>query len=99
MTRTYAGLHGTPGAYNGGCRCDVCRARACTRVVESYRRRLAERVLVGGRWFAPRAPTHGRVSTYKNWGCRCESCRATHSAYNTAYHARQRSLARAGTTS
>ena len=30
-------------------------------------------------------PTHGKVSTYKDYKCRCEPCRAAYSAYKKRY--------------
>jgi len=31
------------------------------------------------------SPTHGKVSTYKDYKCRCELCRAAYSAYKKKY--------------
>lgn len=40
---------------------------------DTYRRRLAERVLIDGRMVHPRAP-HGKKTGYVHWGCRCDPC-------------------------
>ena len=58
--------HGTPGAYNKGCRCEACRKQHRERHA-IIRARLAAR---------PREEVPHGNDGYKNWGCRCEVCTA-----------------------
>jgi hypothetical protein len=56
--------HGTASAYNGGCRCDDCKA--------SHRDRIARQKLA--RKDKEVTAEHGKVATYRNWSCRCRPC-------------------------
>lgn len=74
--------HGTVAGYNyWRCRCAECRAASTRDVARRYAERLAARVLVLGRWYAPRAYRHGSYNTYKNWGCRCSECTRANADY------------------
>lgn len=53
-----------------------------------YRRRLAQRTVVNGRWYHPGAP-HGR-NGYTNFGCRCTTCTDASSAARRAWGAKAR---------
>lgn len=53
-------------------------------VMKCREARLAERVVVGGRLFAPRAPEHGSHSVYVNWGCRCWPCSTAAAEYQAS---------------
>jgi len=52
-------------------------------------RRLAERVMVQGRWVHPHAP-HGQPHTYKNWGCHCHPCTVAYSVERRRARQQQR---------
>lgn len=65
--------HGTPTAYNFGCRCDDCR-KAHAEYALLLRRRRRELTAREG---LPSNVAHG-ASAYGNWGCRCEVCSAAH---------------------
>lgn len=81
--------HGTPTAYNRGCRCAACgkvNTRRCTR---NRVARIAERVTIGGRKVHPRAP-HGTDNGYLNYYCRCSLCVAAGSKRNAAGRERRR---------
>lgn len=59
--------HGTPSAYNRGCRCPECTEVQRVRMAASRERMYAQGLPEDD-------PRHGRYSTYVNWGCRCEAC-------------------------
>jgi hypothetical protein len=56
--------HGTPSAYNKGCRCDTC-----SEANREYRKQARAKMLASGN------TPHGTVSGYRNWGCRCDLCK------------------------
>ncbi|THV25980.1 hypothetical protein [Glycomyces paridis] len=51
-------------------------------------KRLAERVLVDGHWFHPRAP-HGTNTGYNGFGCRCRGPEGCHEAHMQAQRDRR----------
>lgn len=73
--------HGTPSAYNRGCRCLACTEAHRLRCL-AMRAMLHDRMLAGD----PRVP-HGTAGGYKNWGCRCGPCTKANSAASAAYGA------------
>lgn len=83
--------HGRSVTYTKGCRCDLCRAAAVEKRAVLRKARYAERIMVDGRWFAPRvaANAHGTLATYGNWGCRCEPCTKAASVEGRERHAKQ----------
>jgi hypothetical protein len=58
--------HGTPGRYNAGCRCDVCRAANTARKAKARKAKAGDA--------PPRESSHGAAG-YRR-GCRCDVCRA-----------------------
>lgn len=75
MTTTTAVRHGTVTGYTtDACRCEPCRAAIRTYSATRLAKRRTERVLLGGRLYAPNAPVHGTPSTYTGWACRCLPC-------------------------
>jgi hypothetical protein len=66
------------------------RAKARSKYRRIRARRLAERVMVDGRWVHPTAP-HGSNSTYNAYGCRCIPCTDAHAIGNA--ESRAKSLA------
>lgn len=72
--------HGTPGAYNKGCKCDLCRE--CNRLRMKARRDYirSRRKLIDGRWTTTISiVVHGTTNAYENWQCRCLRCFQRHS--------------------
>jgi hypothetical protein len=72
--------HGTPSAYNHGCRCDHCREAnrlRCRDLREGLKQRAA-----GG---DPEVP-HGTTGGYKNWGCHCGPCTRANTAASRKYY-------------
>lgn len=57
--------HGTPSAYNKGCRCDECKEANRLRCAKSAAKRRARSDV-----------PHGTVTGYRNWACRCDLCKA-----------------------
>lgn len=55
----------------------------------AVRRLRAERVMVGGRWWHPRAP-HGTAYGYSHYRCRCEPCDSAGLAKSAQYRASRR---------
>lgn len=79
--------HGTPHAYNLGCRCDACRD--CNRRrAKSRREHLRSlRKLVDGRWVTTISIVqHGTTNAYENWQCRCVPCTEQHRIDMATYH-------------
>jgi len=74
---------GTCSAYNGGCRCVLCRAavRDYGRVRAAVKRGLAEMI--------PRKTTikHGTAAAYTRGACRCKACSAAQHVYRARYYA------------
>jgi hypothetical protein len=77
---------GTAWGYAKGHHCNECRrARRIAKRARDWRR-MAERVLVDGRWIHPNSQiTHGKRATYVNWGCRCMSCCAANTEAMRVY--------------
>jgi hypothetical protein len=67
--------HGTPGRYNEGCHCDVCRAANTARLAKYRKKRRST---------PPDEIPHG-LNGYRNDGCRCDVCRAANDAANEVY--------------
>jgi hypothetical protein len=67
--------HGTPGAYNAGCHCDICRECNANRQRNRRAHARSLRVLINGRWVSPVSIVkHGTYNGYNNWACRCWPC-------------------------
>jgi hypothetical protein len=68
--------HGTAYAYvDRRCGCASCRTWNRARSARGRAARWADRVLVDGAWYAPRA-AHGTTTGYTMYGCRCAPCTA-----------------------
>lgn len=78
MTRA----HGTPSGYNGGCRCDACRAAHNDRQKAYAAKRKA------GLADGTIQVRHGVMASYSH-GCRCDQCKAKASKVNREYRARR----------
>ena len=88
--------HGTPGAYNKGCRCAECREvnRVRMKVRREYLR--SRRKLIKGRWTTTISiVVHGTTNGYENWQCRCIPCSEKHSADMAKYNDVRREKRRA----
>ncbi len=72
--------HGTPSAYNHGCRCEHCREANRVRCLE-LRASLKVRTNAGD----PEIP-HGTTGGYKNWGCHCEECTQANTLASRRYY-------------
>jgi hypothetical protein len=81
--------HGTPTAYNRGCRCITCAKANTRRCTRNRVARIAERVTIAGREVHPRA-LHGTDNGYLNYYCRCKPCVAAGSKRNAANRERRR---------
>ena len=79
--------HGTPSAYNHGCRCEDCREANRTRC-QDLRATLKRRTDSGD----PAVP-HGTTGGYKNWGCHCVECTAANTVASRVYYREQQELA------
>jgi hypothetical protein len=62
--------HGTPNAYNKGCRCLECTEQHRLRCA-AIRAKLAAR---------PRSEVPHGMYGYRNWGCRCQVCTEANTA-------------------
>jgi hypothetical protein len=78
--------HGTPAAYNKGCRCAECRE--CNRA-----RCAAVKAALSTR--PPSEVPHG-PHAYVNYGCRCEVCAEANSARSRDYRLRRRPVSAMG---
>lgn len=61
--------HGTPSAYNAGCRCEDCTTVNRNRMAGQRERWATDSPLTG-----PDDPRHGTPTAYSSYGCRCEPC-------------------------
>jgi hypothetical protein len=72
--------HGTPSAYNHGCRCPDCREANRIRCLDQ-RERLRQRTIQ-----ADPAVPHGTTGGYKNWGCHCVKCTIANTISSRDYY-------------
>jgi transcriptional regulator with XRE-family HTH domain len=79
-------LHGTPGNYNRGCRCQRCRDAHRDRL-KDWKRAAAETATAD-----PSKVPHGETG-YKNWRCRCPVCKAAGSEDNRRQRLRRKAAA------
>ncbi len=76
--------HGTPSAYNHGCRCPECRE------ANRVRCRALRAVLKARTDKSDDAIPHGTTGGYKNWGCHCGLCTDANTVSSRAYYQSKR---------